>query len=56
MGETAVVTVDPAAHRSLAVEANNTTWEFLSKPLGSLSPDEQEEIDRKSTRLNSSHT
>ena len=47
MGETAVVTVDPAAHRSLAIEANNSTWEFLSKPLGSLSPDEQEEMTRR---------
>jgi hypothetical protein len=35
---------DAALHRTLAVEANNSTWEFLGKPLDELTPDDVDEM------------
>ena len=39
--------VGPAEHRKLAVEANNSTWEFLDREPGSLSEHEIEEMTRR---------
>ncbi|MEK0414879.1 MAG: hypothetical protein RL352_276 [Actinomycetota bacterium] len=39
--------VDPSAHRSLAIEANNSTWEILGKPADQILPDEAEEMTRR---------
>ena len=41
------MTVDPSAHRSLAIEANNSTWEILSKPTDQISAEEAEEMTRR---------
>ena len=41
------MTVEPSVHRSLAIEANNSTWEILGKSLEGLSPDETEEMTRR---------
>ena len=45
--KTAEMTVDASVHRSLAVEANNSTWDFLSRPPEQLSPEEIEEMTRR---------
>lgn len=37
----------PAEHRKLAVEANNSTWEFLDRESGSLSALDSEEMTRR---------
>jgi hypothetical protein len=37
----------PADHRKLAIEANNSTWEFLDREPGSLSEYEIEEMTRR---------
>lgn len=39
--------VDPATHRQLAVEANNSTWEFLGREPGDLSECDAEEMTRR---------
>ena len=39
--------VEPPVHRSLAVEANNSTWEILGKPLDQISEDDAEEMTRR---------
>lgn len=39
--------VDPAVHRSLAIEANNSTWELLGKPADQISYEEAEEMTRR---------
>lgn len=41
------MTIDPKMHRSLAVEANNTTWDILGRPLTEISPDDAEEMTRR---------
>lgn len=41
------MTIDAQTHRSLAVEANNSTWEFLARPVTELSSDEIEEMTRR---------
>ena len=41
------MTIEPSVHRSLAIEANNSTWEILGKSLEDLSPDEAEEMTRR---------
>lgn len=39
--------IGPAEHRKLAIEANNSTWEFLDREPGSLSSQEDEEMTRR---------
>lgn len=39
--------IDPATHRSLAIEANNSTWEFLGKPVGEISLDDADEMTKR---------
>lgn len=39
--------VDAADHRSLAIDANNSTWEILDKALNVISEDEAEEMVRR---------
>lgn len=39
--------ISPSEHRKLAIEANNSTWEFLDRPFGSLSDTEIEEMTRR---------
>ena len=39
--------IGPAEHRKLAIEANNSTWEFLDREPGSLSAQEDEEMTRR---------
>jgi hypothetical protein len=41
------MTVDPSTHRSLAIEANNSTWEMLGKPRDQISSEEAEEMTRR---------
>ena len=41
------MTVEPSVHRSLAIEANNSTWEILGKPVDQISPEEAEEMTRR---------
>lgn len=41
------MSVDPSVHRRLAVEANNSVWEILGKPMGEISEDEAEEMTRR---------
>lgn len=41
------VSVDPATHRKLAVDANNSTWEILGKPQSEISDDDAEEMTRR---------
>lgn len=42
------MSISPAEHRKLAVEANNSTWEILGKPLNEISPADAEEMTRRS--------
>ncbi len=39
--------VDAQTHRALAVEANNSTWEFLARAITELSADDIEEMTRR---------
>ena len=39
--------IGPAEHRMLAIEANNSTWEFLDREPGSLSVLDNEEMTRR---------
>lgn len=41
------MSIGPADHRKLAVEANNSTWEILGKPLNEISADDGEEMIRR---------
>lgn len=41
------MTVDSSAHRSIAIEANNSTWEILGRPVDQISPEEAEEMTRR---------
>ena len=41
------MTVEPSVHRSLAIEANNSTWEILGKPVDQISPEDAEEMTRR---------
>ena len=41
------MTTDPAVHRKLAIDANNSTWDILGKPLNEISADEAEEMVRR---------
>ena len=41
------MSVDPSVHRKLAIEANNSTWEILGKPMGEITADEAEEMTRR---------
>lgn len=39
--------IEPDEHRKFAIEANNSTWEFLDREAGSLSELENEEMTRR---------
>ena len=41
------MSIDPATHRKLAVDANNATWEILGKALTEISDDDAEEMTRR---------
>lgn len=41
------MTVEPAVHRSLAIEANNSTWDILGTPWDAISADDAEEMTRR---------
>lgn len=41
------MTIDAATHRALAIEANNSTWDHLSKPAAELDADGAEEMTRR---------
>ena len=41
------MSIDPATHRKLAVNANNATWEILGKTPNEISEDEAEEMTRR---------
>ena len=41
------MTVDSGVHRTLAIEANNSTWEFLGKDPADISLTEAEEMTRR---------
>jgi len=41
------MSIDPAAHRTLSVEANNATWEILGKALNEISEDDAEGMTRR---------
>lgn len=41
------MSIDAATHRKLAVDANNSTWEILGKPLNEISEDDAEEMTRR---------
>lgn len=41
------MSVDPADHRKLAVDANNSTWEILARPADEISEDDAEEMTRR---------
>lgn len=41
------MSIDPATHRNLAVEANNSTWEILGRPLIEISDEDAEEMTRR---------
>ena len=38
---------EPATHRKIAIEANNSTWEILAKPIAEITTDEAEEMTRR---------
>ena len=40
------MSVDAVTHRTLAIEANNSTWEILGMPLGEITEEEAEEMTR----------
>ena len=39
--------ITPAEHRKLAIEANNSTWEFLDRPIDELTDKETDEMTRR---------
>jgi len=39
--------IEPSDHRALAIEANNSTWDILARPLAGISPDDAEEMTRR---------
>lgn len=41
------MSIDPATHKRLAVDANNGTWEILGKELSEISDDDAEEMTRR---------
>lgn len=41
------MSIDAAAHRALAIEANNSTWDILGQPLADISDDDAEEMTRR---------
>jgi hypothetical protein len=41
------MSIDPATHKKLAVDANNATWEILGKELSEISDDDAEEMTRR---------
>lgn len=41
------MSIDPSIHRKLAVDANNSTWEILAKPLDEISVSDAEEMTRR---------
>ena len=41
------MTVESSVHRSLAIEANNSTWEILGKPFDQISKTDAEEMIRR---------
>lgn len=41
------MTVDPSVHRTLAIEANNSTWEILGKPAEQISSEDAEEMTQR---------
>ena len=41
------MSIDPATHRQLAIDANNSTWEILGKPIDEISDDDAEEMTRR---------
>lgn len=41
------MSIDPAMHRKLAVDANNATWEILGKGPNEISDDDAEEMTRR---------
>jgi hypothetical protein len=41
------MSIEPSQHRSLAIEANNSTWDILGKPSTDLTHDEAEEMTRR---------
>jgi len=41
------MSIDPAAHRTFAVDANNATWEILGKGLNEISENDAEEMTRR---------
>jgi len=41
------MSIDPATHKKLAVDANNATWEILGKDLSEISDDDAEEMTRR---------
>ena len=41
------MTIEKSVHRSLAVEANNSTWDILGKPAAEISMAEAEEMTRR---------
>jgi hypothetical protein len=42
-----IMSIDPATHRKLAVDANNAAWEILGKALTEISDDDVEEMTRR---------
>lgn len=41
------MSAEPSVHRSLAIEANNSTWEILGTPPSEISADDAEEMTRR---------
>ena len=41
------MSIDAVTHRTLAFEANNSTWEILGKPLSEITEEEAEEMTRR---------
>ncbi|MFZ9483478.1 MAG: hypothetical protein ACO3AV_11315 [Ilumatobacteraceae bacterium] len=41
------MTVEPSVHRALAIEANNSTWDILGRPLGEIGQADAEEMTRR---------
>lgn len=39
--------IDESTHRRLAIDANNSTWEFLAKPADEISADEADEMTKR---------
>jgi hypothetical protein len=41
------MSIDAATHRTLAIDANNSTWEILGKPVNEITDVEAEEMTRR---------